>query len=72
LATVTKPDREQLDAERARRALKLTRAAKAKAAKIAIDKEKNLSTRRHQALKVRSDAIDQIEAALTGKDAAKS
>jgi hypothetical protein len=70
LATVTKP---VVDYEaRVKAALKIKRSAAARAAKIAIDEQINISTRRRRAEKVRSEVLDEIEAALTGKDAAKS
>jgi hypothetical protein len=73
LATAIKPDKAQLDAERAKRALKITRAATAKAAKVAIDAERNISTRRRAALKIKADALDEVGLVLSGKDdAAKS
>jgi hypothetical protein len=72
LATATKPDTNKLDAERAKRALKIARAAAAKAAKVAIDEERNISTRRRAALKIKADALDEVGLVLAGKDAAKS
>ncbi len=69
MSTVTKPDKEQLLAERNKKALRILRAADAKAAKIAIDAEMNISTRRRQALKVRSDAVPEAVLVLAGKDA---
>ncbi len=54
-------------AERAKRALKAARAASAKAAKIAIDEQLNISTRRHQAQRIKAAALDDVELILAGR-----
>lgn len=55
-------------AERANAAKKVAAAANRKAAKVAGDESVNRSTRARAALKIKADGLDQVIAALAGKD----
>jgi hypothetical protein len=69
-APISDAETEIRAATRATAALKIATAAQRKAARVASDVEVNRSTRTRAALRLRSDALDDVVAVLAGKNAA--